>query len=62
MDEVIGRVRGESATVDRVCRGTLLSWEQYLPDLRDRGFEDGRIVPLGRMTAEEIERWTNAPK
>jgi hypothetical protein len=62
LDELIGRVRGEASNGDRVCRGTVLSWEQYLPDVRDRGFHDGRIEPRGRMTAEEVERWTNAPK
>ena len=62
MDELIGRLRGESAATDRVCRGTLLSWEQYLPDVHDRGFADGRLEPHGRMNAEEIERWTMAPK
>jgi len=62
MDELIGRLRGETTSADRVCRGTVLSWEQYLPDIRDRGFHDGRIQPRGRMTADEVERWTAAAK
>jgi hypothetical protein len=62
MDELIGRVRGETTSDDRVCRGTFLSWEQYLPDVRDRGFQDARLKPHGRLTAEEVERWTKTEK
>ena len=62
MDELFGRVRGETTSDDRVCRGTVLSWEQYLLDVRERGFHDGRIVPRGRMTPEQVKRWTDAPK
>ena len=62
MDELIGRVRGETTLADRVCRGTVLSWEQYLPDVRDRGFQDGRLKPRGNMSVEEVDRWTDAPK
>ena len=62
MDELFGRVRGESTSNDRVCRGTLLSWEQYLPDLKEKGFQDARVEPRGLLTREEVERWTKAPK
>jgi hypothetical protein len=41
-----------------MCLGTLLSREQYLPDLIS-GYRDGRLE-LGIMTAEEIEQWTRA--
>jgi len=44
----------------RVCRGTLLSREQYLPDLALFGYEDARIEPHGPLTAEEAEIWTAA--
>jgi hypothetical protein len=62
MDELFGRVRGETTSGDRVCRGTLLSWEQYLPDLKERGFDDARLQPRGPLTREEVERWTKAGK
>ena len=62
MDELFGRVRGETTSADRVCRGTLLSWEQYLPDLKERGFHDARLQPRGPLTREEVERWTKAGK
>ncbi len=41
------------------CLGTLLSRSQYIPDL-ERGDRDGRLPPYGRMTAEEVEVWTDA--
>jgi Uncharacterised nucleotidyltransferase len=43
---------------DRVCRGTLLSRQQYLVDIREWGFEDARARPDNRLTAEDIARWT----
>jgi hypothetical protein len=41
------------------CRGTLLSREQYLPDVA-RGWRDARLPPMGTMSPEEIELWTAA--
>ena len=43
----------------KLCRGTLLSREQYLPDLQDQGYLDARLVE-GWMTADEIRLWTQA--
>ena len=40
----------------------MLSWEQYLPDIKKRGMIDGRLKPWGKLTQEEIDRWTNADK
>jgi hypothetical protein len=40
-----------------VCRGTLLSREQYLVDVA-RGAIDARLHPHGRLSPEELERWT----
>jgi hypothetical protein len=42
-----------------LCRGTLLSREQYLTDLA-RGWRDARLVPEGAMSAEQIALWTKA--
>jgi hypothetical protein len=44
----------------KVCRGPLLSREQYLHDLEQLGYEDGRVEPHGNMTVDETERWTAA--
>jgi hypothetical protein len=43
-----------------ICRGTLLSREQYLWDLERLRYEDARLRPHGAMTREEIAIWTNA--
>ena len=44
----------------RVCQGTLLSREQYLTDISRWGYADGRIIPRGQMTREEVAHWTAA--
>jgi hypothetical protein len=43
----------------RTCRGTLLSREQYLPDIA-RGWRDARLPPTGTMSVEAVGRWTEA--
>lgn len=43
----------------RICRGTLLSREQYL-DLLAQGFRDARLKPGGSMKPEDVETWTRA--
>ncbi len=60
VDDLMARfVIEEPDRAYQACNGPLLSREQYLPDL-DRGMLDPRLAPLGRMTAEELERWTSA--
>lgn len=44
----------------RICQGTLLSREQYLTDVSRWGYADGRIIPHGQMTPEEVAHWTAA--
>jgi hypothetical protein len=48
------------APAERVCQGTLLSREQYLIDIEQRGYKDPRLVPSGNMSKAETERWTAA--
>jgi hypothetical protein len=43
----------------KICRGTMLSREQYLPDL-ERGWVDARLPPTGTMSTEAIALWTDA--
>jgi hypothetical protein len=44
-----------------LCRGTLLSREQYLDDIERWGYNDARLRPTtGAMTPEEVTRWTAA--
>ena len=45
---------------DAVCRGTILSREQYLADIECWGYRDARRLPEGTMTTAEIARWTAA--
>jgi hypothetical protein len=49
-----------AAPGERVCRGTLISRAQYLPDVLDRGYRDGRLDSGSHMTPADIESWTAA--
>jgi Nucleotidyl transferase of unknown function (DUF2204) len=59
MDELFARAQADVTDDDRTCRGTLLSREQYLPDLT-RGWRDARLPPTGSMSIEAIALWTEA--
>ncbi|MCL4813631.1 MAG: nucleotidyltransferase, partial [Vicinamibacteraceae bacterium] len=41
-----------------LCRGTLLSREQYLVDVREHGFVDARCAPDGAIPTDQLEVWT----
>jgi len=43
-----------------VCAGTLLSREQYLHDVDNLGYVDGRLTPASTMTPEDVRTWTEA--
>ncbi len=63
MDELIARLEAEvwtPVTDERVCRGTVLSREQFLMDIERWGYRDPRLEPAGNMTREEALRWTEA--
>lgn len=45
---------------DKLCAGTLLSREQYLDDVSQAGYRDGRVAPFGSMSPEDVARWTDA--
>ena len=45
---------------ERICRGTLISREQYLIDVLEWGYGDARMQPRGPMSATEIAHWTEA--
>lgn len=40
------------------CAGTLLSREQYLADVDERGYDDARLAPAGGLSAGDVARWT----
>jgi len=60
-DELLRRLAEDRTDPDdRVCYGTMLSREQYLPDLDQFGYRDARTEPGGTMTPEEVKIWTDA--
>jgi hypothetical protein len=63
MDELTERLRAEthaSPPDSAVCAGPLLSREQYLTDIRNWGYQDARVAPVGNMTPDEAALWTRA--
>ncbi len=50
----------EPEDAPRLCRGTLLSREQYLTDVHEEGYIDARIEPHGRLTETDVDHWTAA--
>jgi len=51
--------RRDSPDAGRICRGTLLSREQYLNAL-ERGYRDPRLRPEGTMKRKDVATWTKA--
>ncbi|HSV34025.1 MAG TPA: nucleotidyltransferase [Ramlibacter sp.] len=64
MEQLIHRLVGESslppAEDPHVCAGTLLSREQYLHDVEQLGYVDGRLTPASTMTPQDVAVWTEA--
>ncbi len=61
LDELTRRLREESAAADDdVCRGTLISREQYLVDVRERAYTDARVPPHGTIAPGDLAVWTAA--
>jgi hypothetical protein len=46
--------------LERLCRGTLLSRQQYLVDVNDWGCRDARGLPDNLMSDSDIATWTAA--
>jgi hypothetical protein len=61
MRELSARVAADGDVVpgERLCGGTLLSRAQYLTDIEQWGYADGRLR-LGAMSVQDIARWTDA--
>jgi hypothetical protein len=63
MQELLYRLQRELHSpppTDPICQGTLLSRAQYCVDIDHWKYQDARLVPLGKMTAADIEHWTAA--
>ena len=63
MEELTERLRSETGSPpprEGQCAGTLLSREQYLPDVTHHGYEDARLGPDSTMNARDVAGWTAA--
>jgi hypothetical protein len=64
MDTLLARLAAETrqppAEDPHVCAGTLLSREQYLYDVEQLGYVDGRLTPVSSMTPQDVAGWTEA--
>ena len=64
MERLLARLAVESRQPPdedpHVCAGTLLSREQYLHDVEQLGYVDGRLTPASTMTAQDVAHWTEA--
>ncbi len=61
MKQLFDYIRDPSVVDDStLCYGTFLSRTQYLPDIEEWGYSDPRLAPIGAMSAEQVEQWTNA--
>lgn len=62
LEQLAARMSEEPTHSDapRVCKGTLLSREQFLVDVTQWGFEDARLEADVHMTEEQIAQWTRA--
>jgi len=61
IEELSGRLAKETARgdlPDKICYGTIVSRQQYLVDVNERGYRDARLEPLGNMSEEQIAEWT----
>jgi hypothetical protein len=57
LDTLQAKIRSEPAVTDRICQGTYLSKTQYLPDVRQWGYIDPRLRPVGPLSAEDIAKF-----
>ena len=60
LEELLRRVVESETEPDRVCRGTLLSRVQYLPDVREGRLRDARLDPRVGLSWSEVEAWSEA--
>jgi hypothetical protein len=62
MEDLVTRLRSEAMTAgpERLCRGTLLSRQQYLVDVQEWGLRDARLEERVQMNERDIADWTDA--
>jgi hypothetical protein len=59
MDRLAQELR-EAPPTEQTCLGTLLSREQYLPDVQRWGLTDARHTNASSMTPDDVVLWTKA--
>jgi predicted nucleotidyltransferase len=59
MGNLAVEMREAPAPDAHVCAGTLLSREQYLHDVEQLGYVDGRLTPASAMTPQDVAAWTD---
>jgi hypothetical protein len=60
MDELTHRIGAETRAgnaTEKICNGTIISRQQYLKDVDERGYADARRVDA-LMSEEDVELWT----
>jgi hypothetical protein len=62
MEDLITWLQSEARTAGpkELCRGTLLSRQQYLVDVQDWGLRDARLEERVQMNEKDISDWTDA--
>lgn len=60
LDRLAQEVRHPPASDPHVCCGTLVSREQYLHDVENLGYADGRLTCASTMTHEDVAHWTRS--
>lgn len=63
MDELLHRLQLERETPapkHRICRGTLLSRQEYLHDVQTEDYRDARKTGFSSMSPTDIAAWTDA--
>jgi predicted nucleotidyltransferase len=60
VDRLAAEVDAPASSNANVCAGTLLSREQYLHDVKELGYLDGRLTPASSMTDQDVQAWTRS--
>jgi hypothetical protein len=60
MERLLAGLHEDPEADPAVCRGTLLSREQYLVDVERLGYADARVTPRGNISPEHAAHWTRS--
>ena len=60
MQRLAAEVQQPAGADPHVCAGTLLSREQYLHDVEQLGYVDGRLTAASTMNEHDVATWTAA--